>query len=177
MKNYILILLLITGITSCKTSFLPKNKKELEKDLIISFINENYIKDDVYSPEKVSKYLSNSDITILNNLSTIKKKYLKYVIEAYQSSYKGVNGDIKVTTYKDLSEDILKKKSVIYDDFSNVYCAINNNSIIGFFIVERTKNKKVFIKSFARYIPYSGGIKPIILKEFNSYPDPVLKDE
>jgi hypothetical protein len=150
---------------------------EQDKIVIKEFVNDVYLTSELYNEEKISRYLSDSDITILNNLSIIKKKYLKYVIETYQASYKRLEGDIEVINYSGLSEGLLKNNRLIYDDFSNVYCVINNNKIIGFFIIEKTINNKVLIKSFARYIPYSGGIKPIIFKEFNSYPDPVLKDE
>jgi hypothetical protein len=168
MKKTILITLLFLCALSCK-------KERIEKEVIKQFINEIYMTSEVYNKEKVCKYLTHSDVEILNKLSVVKKKYLKYIVEFYQAEYKKLKGELEVVHYNDVNKDLLKDKKIIVNDFADLYCVINNNQIISVFIIEKSNNEKIYIKSFSHYIPSVGGKRPIILKEFKSYPDPILK--
>ena len=56
---------------SCKTNMIVK--KETEKDVVYNFINEVYIDSNQYNPKIISKYISPSDLIILENLSDKKK--------------------------------------------------------------------------------------------------------
>ncbi len=144
-------------------------KKETEKDVVFNFINEVYIDSNQYNPKIISKYISPSDSIILENLSDKKKEYLEFVIKTYQTAYKlqKIN-NVDVLKYNEIQSEQFGNNKFIYDDYSKVYCAINNNKVSGYFIVEN-KNNKNYLKSFARLIPYQGNMQPLILTELKDY--------
>ena len=163
----ILVLILITGFFSC-------GKHEIEEDVILSFVEEIYIRGEGYEPEKLNRYITPSNVEILNKLSTVKKDYLKYIVELYQDGYKTLKGDVEIIHYNKVNKDLLKNRRIIYDDFTNLYCVVNNNQILNIFITEKSKSGKIYVKSFSTYIPSVGGQQPIIFKEFETYNDPVV---